>query len=200
MSTGYTHNVMDGKITEFSEFALQCARAFRALITMRDDPQNATIPDEFKPEPYYQEKLAGAKEHMLTLQTMLPEQREIDCKKDYEEQVASKAKYKARAVLENERLEAMEKQVLAWVPPSAKHIEMKNFMLDQIEISKNDLSYYDRYDKIEKKTSKEWYYEQFEKAQKDIGYYAAEWEKEVERAKSRTLWVKQLRESLNATS
>ena len=197
MPTGYTADIMDGKVTEFTQFALQCARAFGALITMRDDPYDAAIPDEFKPEPYYQNKLIEAKEAMLKLQTMLPEDREKQCQKEYEEKVASNEKHKSEQLLENKRLQDMEKQVLAWIPPSANHIEMKSFMLDQIKISKHDPAFIEKYyNEVEKPSPKDWYFKKLEQAQKDIGYYAAEWEKEVERAKSRTLWVKQLRESL----
>jgi hypothetical protein len=197
MPTGYTHNVVDGKITEFSEFALRCARAFGALITMRDDSMDAKISDEFKPEPYYQEKLTEAKETILKLQTMLPEDIEKLCQKECEEEAALNEKYNKNKLLENERLEAMEKQVLAWVPPSANHVELKSFMLDQINISKNPQHLIEKsYKEVEKTNIKDWHNEKLERAQKDIEYYTAEWKKEVERANSRTLWVKQLRESL----
>ena len=35
MPTGYTAAVCSGEITEIKDFALSCARAFGALITMR---------------------------------------------------------------------------------------------------------------------------------------------------------------------
>ncbi len=69
-------------------------------------------------------------------------------------------------------------------------------MLDQLRISKNDMTFYDRYDKVEKLEPKEWLHKELEKIQKDIGYHAAAHEKEIERTKERNLWVKQLRESL----
>lgn len=63
MPTGYTAAVCDGKITEFPAFALQCARAFGALITMRDDAMNAPIPEEIKPDTSYYDKNISEAEH-----------------------------------------------------------------------------------------------------------------------------------------
>jgi len=60
MPTGYTYPVVEGKITEFSDFALSCARAFGALITMRDDPHDTPIPETFEPSDYNAKKLAEA--------------------------------------------------------------------------------------------------------------------------------------------
>ena len=196
MPTGYTADVVDGKITDFNPFALQCARAFGALITMRDDPWDTKIPDEFEPSDYNLKKLEEARQRNIELQSMSMEQVQTACNKDYEEACARRTEYKAEQQLQNNRLTMMEKQVLAWNPPSANHVEMKKFMLDQIRISKHDLSYFDTYGAVKKLEPEEWLREQLDKIQKDIGYHAAEYEKEVERTKSRTLWVKQLKDSL----
>lgn len=45
MPTGYTAAIKYG-IT-FKEFALDCARNFGACISMRDEPRETPIPDEF---------------------------------------------------------------------------------------------------------------------------------------------------------
>lgn len=37
MPTGYTASVQEGKVTEFRDFAMECARAFGALVMMRDE-------------------------------------------------------------------------------------------------------------------------------------------------------------------
>ena len=50
MPTGYTAAVKDG-IT-FEQFAWSCARAFGALIDMRDSPTGAPIPQRFEPSQY----------------------------------------------------------------------------------------------------------------------------------------------------
>lgn len=59
MPTGYTADVADGKITDFVEYALQCARAFGACIMLRDEPISSEIP-EFQPSDYNANALAEA--------------------------------------------------------------------------------------------------------------------------------------------
>ena len=44
MPTGYTYDLYDGKDIEFPDFVMKCARAFGALIEIRDDPMDAAIP------------------------------------------------------------------------------------------------------------------------------------------------------------
>lgn len=197
MPTGYTASVVDGKITDFNQFALQCARAFGALIDMRDDPWDAPIPEELKPSDYNLKKLVELRERSAELQSMTAEQVRTACEKDYTEACASRAQSKARDQLENDRLDQIEKQVLAWQPPSANHAEMKTFMLYQIRISYHDIDFHETYGLVKKRTPTDWLNEQLEKVQKDIGYHAAEYEKEIERTNSKNLWIKQLRESLN---
>lgn len=53
MPTGYTVGIADGKITTFEQYAMTCARAFGALVMMRDDPFDAPIPEEIKVADYY---------------------------------------------------------------------------------------------------------------------------------------------------
>ena len=175
---------------------MQCARAFGALITMRDDSFDAPIPDEFQPSDYNLKRLEESREKLLELQKMSQEEVERQCVDDYSQAVLERKKYKTIQTLENNRLESMAARVRDWVPPSANHSEMKSFMLDQIRISKHDIDSIDRYSPIKKLTPKEWYDDQLKNVQKDIGYHAAAHEKEVERTKGRTLWIKQLRESL----
>lgn len=63
MPTGYTAAIADG--IDFKTYALSCARAFGALVEMRDEPANAPIPEEFKPSSYYVTSLASAREEVV---------------------------------------------------------------------------------------------------------------------------------------
>lgn len=200
MPTGYTASVMDGKITDFRQFAMQCARAFGALINMRDDAWDAPIPEQFKPSDYHVKALATAKLRYDELRSMTPEQLKEACNADYRNRLAGREKYKAEQKIENDRLDAMLAEVEKWTPPTGNHAEMKTFMREQIRISRNDLSTLDKYDPVVKMTPQEWLGKELEKSQRDVGYHAGEQEKEVERAKGRTLWVKQLRDSLSTVT
>ena len=59
MPTGYTAKLMEQGQT-FPEFIMSCARAFGALIMMRDDPANAPIPEKFEPSDYHVRALKKA--------------------------------------------------------------------------------------------------------------------------------------------
>lgn len=196
MPTGYTAGVVDGKIDSFAEFAMQCARAFGALVTMRDEPFDAEIPNEFKPNPYCQERLDKSRENVHRLVLMSIDEIARESQADYESRLASRENSMKIQQLQNERIEKMLSFVKAWEPPSADHIEMKKFMIQQLEVSKHDLSFFDRCDKIEKETPAEWHKRKLKEAQKDIDYYTEKLKEEKQRCAERTLWVKQLRESL----
>ena len=58
MPTGYTDAIKDG-IT-FQQFAMNCARAFGACVTMRDDPSDKPIPERFEPSAWHKERLGDA--------------------------------------------------------------------------------------------------------------------------------------------
>lgn len=60
MPTGYTASVADGTTTTLRAFALQCARAFGATVTMRDDPMSAEIPERFEPGGFYRRLMEQA--------------------------------------------------------------------------------------------------------------------------------------------
>ena len=122
MPTGYTADVQDGKITEFSEFALQCARAFGALIMMRDEPMGATIPDEFKPDSYYIKALADAREELAKVRALSLAECKEEAKKLYEKQVQERDDRLERHRVEGARYRAMLAKVNAWQPPTPDHI------------------------------------------------------------------------------
>ena len=56
MPTGYTAGVQDGSIKTFKDYASLCARAFTALIELRDEPFTPRLPDEIKSNTTYTEK------------------------------------------------------------------------------------------------------------------------------------------------
>lgn len=65
MPTGYTAAIADG--ISFTNYAMGCARAFGALIEMRDEPSDAPIPEEFKPSTYHLEELQKAQKKLHNL-------------------------------------------------------------------------------------------------------------------------------------
>ena len=70
MPTGYTARVKDGTVTEFKDFAMGCARAMGACISMREAAHDAEIPEQFEPSPYHTEQLAKAKADLAAFEAM----------------------------------------------------------------------------------------------------------------------------------
>jgi hypothetical protein len=182
---------------EFKDFALQCARAFGALVTMRDEPMDAVIPDEFQPSEYRAKALAEANADVQRLGSMAAAERDAFGR----EQVNRRAEYARTAMekdkRENERLDAMAAQVALWKPPSTDHEEMKSFMLQQLSVSRNDLSYHERPGETD--PLKVWN-DSLAAAVRGVEYHTVEMAKEKERAESRTNWVRLLKSSLGMSN
>jgi hypothetical protein len=194
MPTGYTAAVVDGKQTEFADFAISCARAFGALITMRDDPMDAPVPEEFRPSTWNAERLVQAQAKLEQLRAMTPEQAEAAAVSAYETGCADADRYDAQQAEEDRRLDAMLEKVNAWTPPTADHVQMKAFMVEQLTISKHGDYKASRPKKL---NGQDWLEAEIKLALRNVEYHAAEQAKEEERAKGRTAWVAALRASLN---
>ena len=196
MPTGYTADVQDGKITEFADFAMACARAFGACISMRDDPHDAAIPDEFEPSDYNAKALADASIKLAALEALTPEERQSAA--DNENAAALKA-WNDRAadrIQRRERYEAMLEKVNAWTPPTTDHDGLKEFMIEQLS-SSIEFDCRDSYDKKPSpKGVADWYADAIASANNAIAYHAKAQAEEVERAQKRTNWVTDLRASL----
>lgn len=196
MPTGYTYPVVDGKITEFPDFALSCARAFGALIMMRDDPMDAPIPDEFEPSTkYYDERLAADKKRLGEIQAMTNADAETAALEAHRSAAASRSKYLADKEVEAERLNAMLAKVRTWSPPTPDHTEMKKFMIDQLTMSLPG-DYAPSIPALLDGAT--WRQQEIDRLADSIVYSQKEIAKEVERARGRTEWVRALRTSIAA--
>jgi hypothetical protein len=196
MPTGYTAELME-KGESFNSFVLHCARAFGALVMMRDEPKDAPIPETFKPSDYYIKALAKAKKEHKILSTMTNDEKIAFGTAEKEKNTKHHMEWLAKATMENERLTEMQSLVRAWKPPTGDHQGLKDFMLDQIKISMNNLSYTEReIAKDQEKSPMAFYVAAVSSAEWNIKYYIEENTKEIERSESRTKWVNQLRASL----
>jgi hypothetical protein len=197
MPTGYTAAVQDGKTTSFRDFAWTCARAFGALITMRDDPADAPIPEELKPGSYYLESVQRAEIELGRLLTLPLEEADEAAKRAHAEAVKYAEEYRAKKVAERERYEAMIAKVEAWEPPSPDHTGMKKFMLDQLRESLQLDCGGDYSPTVEPLLSgAEWRLQQIARAQESLERSRKSLAEEEERVRSRNKWIRQLRESL----
>lgn len=197
MPTGYTADLHDGKEVTFPEFVLSCARAFGALITMRDSPMDAPIPDEFPPSPWYAEHLAKSEAKLAELRAMTPNAADVAAQAAYDLSLTEWKKAVAQAEARRERYEAMLAEVEAWQPPTAEHQGLKDFMVQQlIESIDHDCSmnYWPRPNRLH---GSEWLEQQIARAERSVEQDRKSYVEEVERSEGRTAWVKALRESLS---
>ena len=196
MPTGYTAKLMEEGQT-FQEFIMGCARAFGALIEMRDEPSNATIPDKFEPSGFYAKRLIESTEKLAWLQSMTPSEQESFGQSEKNATIKREWAWLEKARAEDGRLKNMAAQVREWIPPTPGHQELKNFMLQQIDVSKNGLDYIKTsIANAEKKPAIEYYTDAVSAEAMSIERATKEGAEEIERANSRTEWVKQLRESI----
>lgn len=196
MPTGYTAKLME-KGQTFPEFVLLCARAFGATILMRDDPMDKPIPEAFKPSDYNEKALRAAKAELDRLDSMGGNERIAFGEAQRKADIQQNRDWLTRERNENERLTAMRVQVQAWEPPSPEHVSLKNFMLEQIDMSVNSTDYIEKaIVEAEAKSPAAYYAAAVAKAARDVEYHIEEQAKEVERTESRNRWIRQLRDSL----
>lgn len=195
MPTGYTSKLCDGPQT-FEDFAMECARAFGALVTMRDDDTNAPIPEEFTPSVYHENAVAFAKLELARFKAMDDRTAERDAIKEYDVAVTKYHEQREENRAIRDRLGAMRRDVREWVPPTPDHAGMKKFMLEQLDTTAE----FDGRDWSDSKprlvSGADYRLAGIEKALKDIAYHTVERQKEVERCRERSAWVRALRESL----
>lgn len=195
MPTGYTAGIADGTVTDFPTFALECARAFGALITLRDSP-SAEIPDEFHPSEWNRKHVEDAERTLADLKAMTPAQIAAECEAEYQRFAQRHEESAAENAAKLARYDAMIAEVEAWTPPTDDHVEMKKFMLEQLRTSRD---FDDFVMPAPKRMAPEvWYADKLAHATRSLSYAQDSWAREVEAANSRTAWVRALRESLGA--
>lgn len=192
MPTGYTAKIKDG--ISFEEFVLGCARAFGVCITMRDDPADKEIPEEFKPEPYHKESISKAEAELFVLQTLVKDHLIEEYEKEYQADLDRYKEYVDDNINQQRKYKEMLARVEKWQPPSDDHVELKKFMIRQIQTSIAHDDYLP--DPPRRQDPKEWYAKKLETQRKALSYRKEAYEKQVELCKSRTEWVQALRRSL----
>lgn len=199
MPTGYACDIENGDGISFKEYVMKCARAFGACITMRDDPMDKAIPNEFNPGDYHIQRIKNAEIGLKELEKMTENQIKAQAKKDFDKSLASidESIKKEEKIANN--YERMKKEVLLWTPPTSDHIELKNFMLQQIKVS-TDMNMLEVYKnnrrELEIKSVDQWYKERRDSLLYDLSYHTKEHKAEVDRCDNRTKWVSELRNSL----
>ena len=200
MATGYTSKIYEDKQQSFEEFALLCARAFGACIMQREDDSDA-LPEMQKPSDCHAYELEKAKIELTKFNELSKE----DFRKDFDKYIDDQKKYNKKALkdrtsLKNRYQEMLDK-VHAWNPPTEDHSGLKDFMIEQLNSSiQFDCSgdYYERSNKeLEELTFDEWYFDKKDSLNKSVQYHADANKKEIDTARKRNKWIKDLYDSLS---
>lgn len=195
MPTGYTHTLIQEEEISFEKFALICARAFGACIDMRDDPMDKDIPDEFQVSDFHDKEIIKY-EDMFNVLTSMPEHiRERECEKKYNSDMERYKESLEGLNTQRIRYQNMRAKVKEWIPPTYEHINLKDFMLEQINSSlKFDCSYMP--DEPKRMSTKEWYEKEIESVLCNLKYHREQKEGEQQWVDSRNKWLKELRVSI----
>lgn len=192
MPTGYTHGILEGKIKTFPQFAMGCAKAFGACITMWDDPHDAPIPEEFKPNTnYHDEAIVEAKKTLEELQGMSKATSEKRASAAFNDELSERQLQAKKRNDDNQKFRDMRGKVNSWTAPDG-YEGFKAFMLNQLDISAHDY----RPDPLTALTGDEWRENALAKASRDLDYHEKNRNEEIERVDSRNIWLKTLRASL----
>lgn len=203
MPTGYTADVVDGKVDDFEQFAKKCARAMGALVMFRDYSTDyiPTI-EEVKAQGQierWKNKISEAIEELYKFDSMTDKELEYEYNKVFIERREAYLRSKEVTERAAERVNAMLDKVRAWEPPSEDHIAFKTFMIDQLE---STLHHDGRPPK------EEWYavpdFDEWVKVRRDnlrrnIEYAEEQYTREVKNTTNRVVWYTQLLKSLEDT-
>lgn len=198
MPSGYTAKVASGEVTDLRSFALICARGMGALISMRDEPFDAKLPEKLEPSNYHRDEAADAAARLEELRGMsLEEIAEAAAKWNAENDA-----YRAARVEENSaqraRYEALIAQAEAW---EGAPEGLKDFMLSQLHSS---LKFDVQDDPLEYaatwRSDQDWLAAELKEALWHIEYHEREYGLEVARTNERNAWLQQLYAALPTAS
>jgi hypothetical protein len=207
MPTVYTADIAKG--ISFEQFAMTCARAFGALIEMRAEPIDKPIPDAFEPNDYHARAKEAAQKKLRDINQLSDEDVFAEATKERQQENESQRNQIRKANELREKYTAMRNEVLAWEPPTPGHVELKQFMLQQIDESiRFDCTItHNEFKKMhfvsetpEPIDGKEWRARKIGELRKAIAYHAKGHAEEIERVNSRNAWVSALRDSLSIES
>lgn len=184
MPTGYTMIIEEGDGCTFAEYVWRCARGFGALMHMRDDDFGAPIRQR-EPWTHYEDDIAKARAEIDRLLSMTPEQIAAASKADQDAAAERIRGYNAADAAKRERYARMRAEVECWDPPTPQHVELKKFMLQQIDTS---TEYLRPTPEPERVTSAQWHTERLRIERRSLHYYEDAMVREKQRVEESRAW------------
>ena len=194
MPTGYTMEINEGKKFTRNDFIMRCARAFGALVEMRDLPMDAPIP-EFQPSTYAIENLERATKELKRIELLTNDKARAELEAEHQKELLS------RKIAFNKNIELLEKytkliaEIETWNPPTHEHVELKSFCIKQLNdsIEWDCRTALDPFAAPEKPSLEMWIGKKMDFYNREIEYYEKDHRESVKRANGRNEWVKKYR-------
>jgi len=205
MPTGFTADIIDGKITAFEQFAKKCMRAFGAAMHMREDSLGA----EYIPatvDDYHLKELKNYQERLDKVNAMSDEEIVNERSEELNYLINLKKETLAKMSVDKERLIGILNKVETWTPPTESHEELKTFMMKQI-VETIDWDCDPKYseealvkskDEIQHLNADIVRREMIDKIKWNINYHTEGHEKQIKRVEEANKWVEDLFKSLEA--
>ena len=177
MPTGYTSKIYDGEQVTGKEFIMTCARAFGALIEMRDEPMGAQIPEELKVDTHHEKQLERSKQELNNYKNMPIEEIQELVDETYKKKIEENKKYYNEKLELKNRYERVLAEVEQWKLPSPEHQNLKDYAIRQLEESiLFDCGHIEDYAKeVKKETAEEYIQRQIDSCLWNIEYHQKEW-------------------------
>ena len=208
MPTGYTCFIENGDISTGAEFLKKCIRNFVCCIGQREDPLSDPLITDIKPSSYYKEQYEHSLKKFEEFRKKTVDEISEIMRNEKQNELMSKRSYLSRQELLREKYLKVRNEVEQWTPPSKDHEGIKQFALEQIDISiptesdLNDLR--ERIKELEKSVSTNgaedsitYLFEILNLYSKDIEYYKQKMDEEEERCSKRSKFIKDFLSSLN---
>jgi hypothetical protein len=195
MPTGYTASLHKGD-QSVEGFLKGLARGMGFLITMRDEPADAPIPDKIEPGNYYADRIETLTEELDELRAMSPDQIETACRADYEEKLASYRAIRKERLGVRVRYEGMIDRLASWSPEHHAMQELRDFGLSQLRTACEFDCSTSYMEEPKLGDPHEWHLLQISHAQMSIERSKEEYAKEVKRAAKHTECLTELRKEI----
>jgi len=181
MPTGYTACIEDG--CTFNDFVLKCAR-----VTPTTKAEIAKGPD-----PYHVDSIKETLKGLLCVYGMTDKELEAKALENYEQRQKDHTELVASERRVRNQYAVMRAQVENWEPPTGKHLELKCFMLNQIEDS---VSPPFKWRVKPAQSAAEWQASEMLRLHEDLEYHWQKHKAEIRRYAERAQYIKDLRASL----
>lgn len=203
MPTGYTSYINSGEITNGADFLKLCVRAFGVTIELKDEGLSVQTPIHFKPDPYYKKQYEKAVKKRNKYRKMtLDEAREEFIDQSIE--IINYARSHLKDLIgENDKYRAIKNEIIQWIPPTSEHEKLKEYAINQLDISMNSadtIEYYEeKVDKIiddNEKAVTEYLNRKREMTEGDVISSYKKWQENIKETEEKNLWMKQFLDSL----